>query len=259
LTAAYVASVPPNGPPPPARSPDGAATTRLRALGFGTRTELGADSTVGPIRHRWWRGLDARGALVVLLVAFLGVVLAGWVLWRARPPSVDAGPAMAVLAPGTSLESHQAVQAATTPSGRPELVVDVEGTVRRPGVVTLPGGSRVRDALAAAGGLLPGASTTSVNLAEPLSDGEQIVLGGRDGPAVGGRGSGAAAGAGGRVNLNSATESDLEGLPGVGPVTAQRILEFRRAHGRFSSVDELREVPGIGPAKFTTLRPRVRV
>jgi competence protein ComEA len=137
------------------------------------------------------------------------------------------------------------------------LLVDVEGTVRRPGVVTVPAGSRVRDVLAAAGGVAPGAPTVSVNLAEPVSDGEQVVVGGSGATTPGaGRGTGGSAGP---VDLNTATEADLERLPGIGPVLAARVLDFRRTHGRFSSVEELREVSGIGPAKFSALRSRVRV
>jgi competence protein ComEA len=194
---------------------------------------------------------------VVCLVALLAVVLAGWVLWRARPHSVDVGPAAQVAAAPVAATPREVAAAAPEPTARSQLVVDVEGTVRRPGVVSVPAGSRVRDALAAAGGVLPGSPTTSVNLAEPVSDGEQVVVGGGAPAATGGHAGGG--GSGGRVDLNRATASDLEGLPGIGPVLADRVLDFRRTRGRFRSVDELREVPGIGPAKFAALRDRVRV
>ncbi|HEX3829896.1 MAG TPA: ComEA family DNA-binding protein [Sporichthyaceae bacterium] len=243
---------PPHSPGPAQQR----ATERLRAIGLrgGPRTPEPDRPTVRP---RSWRDLDLRAASVVCVVALLAVVLAGAVLWRARPHSVDAGPAAQVVAAPVTAAPREVAPAAPEPTARSQLVVDVEGTVRRPGVVTVPSGSRVRDALSAAGGVLPGSPTTSVNLAEPVSDGEQVVVGGAAPAAAGGHpGSG---GPGGQVDLNTATEADLEGLPGIGPVLADRVLDFRRTHGRFTSVDELREVPGIGPAKFAALRSRVRV
>jgi competence protein ComEA len=248
-------------PPQSPASPELRAAERLRAIGlrFGSRP---TEPDPPPVRPRSWRDLDLRAASVVCLVALLAVVLAGWVLWRARPHSVDVGPASQVaaarIAAAPVAATHrEAVPAVPEPTARSQLVIDVEGTVRRPGVVTVPAGSRVRDALAAAGGVLPGSPTTSVNLAEQLSDGEQVVVGGAAAAATGGHAG--RGGSGGQVDLNRATESDLEGLPGIGPVLADRVLDFRRTHGRFSSVDELREVPGIGPTKFAALRDRVRV
>jgi competence protein ComEA len=242
-------------PPGPSRQH---AAERLRAIGLGPGAQP-PDPDLPPARRHSWRDLDVRAASVVCLVAVLGVLLAGWVLWRARPHSVEAGPTSVVapVAPAAAVRPEPAPPVPDPePTARSQLVVDVEGAVRRPGVVTVPGGSRVRDVLAAAGGVLPGSPTTSVNLAEPVSDGEQVVVGpAAPGPPAGGRATGAAA----LVDLNSATEADLETLPGIGPVMAGRLLEFRRAHGRFRSVDELREVPGIGPAKFAALRTRVRV
>jgi competence protein ComEA len=116
----------------------------------------------------------------------------------------------------------------------------------------------VADAVAAAGGLLPGAATTGVNLAAPLSDGEQVVI---PGPEGGEPGSGVATGRGddGKVHLNRATAGDLETLPGVGPVLAERIIEYREQHGPFTTVEDLLDVPGIGEAKLAALRDRVVV
>ncbi len=145
------------------------------------------------------------------------------------------------------------------------VVVDVVGQVRRPGVVELPVGSRVHQAVAAAGGALGGSDLAQVNLARVVVDGEQVVVPGKGqtlpaaaaGTAPSAAGGGATGGA--VVDLNSATASDLDALPGVGPVLAQRILDWRTANGRFSSVDELSEVSGIGDAVLTGLRSRVRV
>jgi competence protein ComEA len=150
-----------------------------------------------------------------------------------------------------------------TPQG--QVVVHVAGEVRRPGVVRLPAGSRVEDAVRAAGGFTRKARSASVNLARPLVDGEQLVVLGRgDPPALPGPGQGGAAptGAGGPgapVNLNTATLEQLDSLPGIGPVLAQRILDWRAAHGQFTAVDELSEVSGIGEATLEELRAAVTV
>jgi competence protein ComEA len=125
--------------------------------------------------------------------------------------------------------------------------VSVVGLVARPGLVTLASGARVAEAVEAAGGLLPGTDPATVNLAAVVSDGEQISVGV---PAVV-DGSGAAPGgaaSAGRVNLNTAGAADLDALPGIGPVLAQRIVEHRTRHGPFRTVDQLDDVPGIGPA-----------
>ncbi len=139
------------------------------------------------------------------------------------------------------------------------VTVDIAGKVRRPGVATLPAGSRVIDALKKAGGARGGADLTGLNLARVLVDGEQILVGRP--PVPGGVGAGVASGApqptGALVNLNTATQDQLETLPGVGPVTAQKILQWRTDHGTFSSVDELLEIDGIGEKTFADLAPLV--
>lgn len=135
---------------------------------------------------------------------------------------------------------------------RPRLVVvDVVGEVRKPGLLHLPAGTRIADAVAAAGGMTPKADDAVVNLAAPLADGEQVVVPAR-GAGVPGAGSGAAATA--PVDLNSATAEQLDGLPGVGPATAAKIIAFRLEHGPFHSVEELDAVPGIGPARIEQLK-----
>mgnify|MGYP001549669806 CR=1 FL=1 len=142
--------------------------------------------------------------------------------------------------------------AATDPEAAPEVTVDIAGKVAKPGLRRLRKGARVADALAAAGGPLPGTDTTALNLARPLTDGEQILVGVTPPPDAG---PGSPAGA--EVSLNSATLAQLDALPGVGPVLAQHILDFRTQHGSFTSLDQLRQIPGIGPRKFATLKPLV--
>ncbi|WP_201260872.1 ComEA family DNA-binding protein [Embleya scabrispora] len=142
----------------------------------------------------------------------------------------------------------------------------VAGKVARPGVVVLPPGSRVADAVQAAGGALPAADLATLNLARPLADGEQIpvgVPGATPPPAANPSGAGSTASAGGApaavLDLNTATAAQLEQLPGVGPVLARQIIEKRTQLGRFAAVDQLRQVRGIGDRKYSDLKPRVRV
>lgn len=137
------------------------------------------------------------------------------------------------------------------------VMVDVVGDVQRPGVVRLPSGARVVDAVAAAGGVLP-RHRPIVNMARLVVDGEQIVIGG----SANGQAAAVAStqtGKPGRLNLNQATAAQLDGLPGIGPVLAQRILEYRAAHGNFAHTRDLLDVPGIGDAKFTDLSAAVTV
>ena len=188
---------------------------------------------------RWDPG--RRGALALGVVALVAALVAAVVLLRGRPTEV---PAPAGGAGGVSLSSPAAGA----------VVVDVAGKVRRPGLVRLPAGARVDDALRAAGGVRPGASLGLINLARRLVDGEQVLVG-VDAPTAGAAGGPAAAG----VDLNTADLAALDGLPGIGPVLAQHVLDWRAEHGRFNSVDQLREVPGIGESKFASLKNKVRV
>lgn len=150
---------------------------------------------------------------------------------------------------GAGAASEQPAQplVAESPAVVPRLVVHVAGAVRRPGLYRLAEGKRVADAVARAGGATAPADTAAINLAAPLADGMQVLVP-RRGPAVGGKQPG------GRVSLGSATLAELDALPGVGPVTAQKILDFRTQHGGFRSVDDLDAIPGIGPARLEQLR-----
>ncbi|MEV6030297.1 ComEA family DNA-binding protein [Nonomuraea sp. NPDC052116] len=137
------------------------------------------------------------------------------------------------------------------------MTVHVIGKIRKPGVYLLPAGARVTDAVAAAGGVSRGASTGTLNLARRLIDGEQIVVGTPAGQAT--QAAPIADPATTVLDLNSATTDQLEQLPGVGEVLAARIAQFRDTHGGFTTVEQLREVTGIGPRKYDELKPKVRV
>ena len=144
---------------------------------------------------------------------------------------------------------------------RAELIVHVVGAVRRPGLYRLRDGARIADAVKRAGGARRGADLAAVNLAAPLVDGVQILVpervrsGGLPG-AAGGTGSGMG-GASGPVSLSSATAEELDALPGIGPITAEKIVAYRTEHGPFASVDDLDAVPGIGPTRVEQLRELV--
>ena len=135
------------------------------------------------------------------------------------------------------------------------LVIDVAGAVRRPGLYRLREGSRIDDAIAAAGGPTAKAQLDAVNLAAPIADGEQVVVPGRGvagAPAASPPAAGSSPSA--PLDLNTATAEQLDSLPGIGPVTAQKILDYRQAHGAFHSVAELEGVPGIGPGRLSQLK-----
>jgi competence protein ComEA len=165
---------------------------------------------------------------------------------------------------GASAPLPRAELVPEAPAESARLVVHVAGAVRRPGLYRLREGSRVADAVVRAGGATAKADTAAVNLAAPLADGIQVVVPSR---VVGTAGSTAATGgtgqadgahvSGARVSLSSATVAELDELPGVGPVTAQKIVDYRAAHGGFSSVDALDAIPGIGPARLAQLRDLV--
>lgn len=218
----------------------------------------------------------AMAACVVIGVLALGAIAA--VVWPSSPqvemPAVQDA-AVAGTTPQTTAASAEAPggpgQEINAQAG--PLTVSVVGLVVNPGVVEVPAGARVVEAIERAGGLLPEANPASVNLAAPLVDGQQIVVGTEALPAgemagdsgsAGGSGAGAAGVAGpggsdGKININTGTATQLEELPGIGPATATKIIDFREKNGPFASIDALEEVPGIGPAKVEALRDAATV
>ncbi|HJQ95152.1 MAG TPA: ComEA family DNA-binding protein [Acidimicrobiia bacterium] len=174
---------------------------------------------------------------VAAWVVLLAVVGAGW-WWSGRPP--DSPPPL--------------TRASTLPVISTDTVtVHVGGWVARPGLVDLPADARVADAIAAAGGALPGGLTEAINLAEPVIDGMQVLVPGPDTPPV----EGSVRTGDGPIHLNRATAAELDALPGIGPVIAERIVAHRSEHGPFTTVEELLDVPGIGEAKLASLRDLV--
>lgn len=186
-------------------------------------------------------------------------LLASIAVWRvvaSRPQPVELAQ---VLNAGVVVSSGSTSSEGPVPSSSPAvmLVVDVIGRVRRPGLVRLPPGSRVDDAVRAAGGVLPRTPALTINLARRLVDGEQLAIGVT--PPAGEPAAAAATVGDGLLDLNTATADQLDGLPGVGPVLAARIIDWRTQHTRFASVEQLREVSGVGERKYADLASRVRV
>jgi competence protein ComEA len=249
---------------------------------FGTRTgasgEVAPPDTGAPVfgggplgRVRTWLyvrcGLELKTVLALAVVLAVACGLAVQHYWAGRPRTVRVPPApmaAAAVRPASRPPAVPAPLTAVAPGGpvAPTTVtVDIAGKVAKPGLRRLAKGSRVADALEAAGGPLPGTDTTALNLARPLADGEQILVGVTPPPSVPGAaaapGSAAAPLSSTPLSLNTATEPQLDALPGVGPVLAQHILDFRTQHGSFTSLQQLRQIPGIGPRKYATLQPLV--
>ncbi len=222
--------------------------------------------------------VSRRGAIGVVVLALAAACIAAVLAWRSRPAPITADPpAIGVSTSSASTPGAASMPPATGPPPTPSrplptsITVAVVGQVHRPGIVALASGARVADALRAAGGTKPGARLGLLNLAQPLADGDEVVV---DVPGsgsqvvgpvpVGGSGAGppdvpGASTPAAPVNLNTATAEQLDALPGVGPVTAQKILDFRTTNGPFTSVDQLREISGIGDAKFAAMSKLVTV
>jgi competence protein ComEA len=220
---------------------------------------MGRHRAPGPA-VRWDPG--RRGARSLWLAGLLAALLLVTWTWMDRPrvepapaPASGSGAPPAPTSPPASSPAVGEAAGTATP-----VVVAVVGLVARPGLVTVPAGSRVADAVEAAGGLLPGTDPASVNLAALVTDGQQIAVGV---PGIVGSPptspDGGGAGGGGRVDLNTATAQELDALPGIGPVLAQRIVAHRDEQGPFRSVDQLDDVPGIGPTIFAELAELVTV
>jgi len=181
----------------------------------------------------------------ILKIVIAVVLLTAGLVWLNRPTPVSEPE---VASPGIPISTNS--NSPVPVQGIDQIVVDVKGDVLTPGLVTLPAGSRVADAIAAAGGISPNANVTSLNLAERLSDGQMVIIGNSQSQP---------ASSDPRINLNLATESELDSLPGVGPVMAGRIIAWRETNHKFHSIEELQEVPGIGPKVFANLKSLVRI
>ncbi|WP_433020742.1 helix-hairpin-helix domain-containing protein [Kribbella sp. CA-294648] len=272
-------------PPPPDPEARQQALSRLRAAshppdpdevrGGWTPSPALPDRLKGPL----WT-LSPRHVVVLALVLLVGLAWAAYALLRTNPEPIPNSPStltsgspVAIPTPGATPGGNGpgngtggpgAPGGAGSPGKPATVVVHVAGKVRRPGLVRASTGSRVADVLAAAGGALPGVDLTTLNLARPVTDGEQIVVGVPGAAPPSSPAAGQPTGTPGTpastpLDLNTATLAQLDSLPGVGPVLAQRILDWRTEHGRFTSPDELQEVPGVGPKKFESLKPHVRV
>ncbi|MET8281781.1 helix-hairpin-helix domain-containing protein [Micromonospora sp. NPDC005174] len=228
----------------PTPSGSGASTAEAPTGPGGGAPRLPGPGAFDPGR----RGVRALAAVALVVV----LAAAGWA-WRSRPHAEPVTPPVGEATPAVA-----EVQGSASASG--ELVVAVAGKVRRPGLVRVPAGARLADALSEAGGPLPGVDVTLLNPARKVTDGELIVVGVTPPPTPGAAAGPAAGGApGGVVNLNTATLAQLDALPGVGPVLAQRILAYRDQHGGFRTVGDLRQVEGIGDARYEQLKDLVTV
>lgn len=223
-----------------------AATQRLMRI-MNPREEITIEPTSPALLVSEKSSIRSVATFLTIVVVFLFGLA-----WLNRPQTISE-PVVSISGTPLAIAS-----ASTTPL---MIVVDVEGAVRNPGLKTLPAGSRIADAIKAAGGLrkrLPGGS---INLAEKVSDGQLIVVSSATNRADSANvnANQTAGGAGDSVNLNTATADQLDALPGVGPVMSSRILAWRVQHQGFSSIEELQEVPGIGPKVFANLKPLVRI
>ncbi len=249
---------------------DGVGTTWRERTGQALRERM-------PVWLQTRCGLERRSVAALSVLLVVAAVFAVQHFWSGRTEPVAAPEVVREAAAygageaastagnraGPAAPKSKSAPTTTTTAGTgtgAEIVVDVGGKVRKPGIHSLPAGSRVADALRAAGGVRPGTKTDALNRARFLVDGEQVIVGASVPPPGSGAAPGGPAGAApaAPVSLNTATPDQLETLPGVGPVLAQHIIDYRTQHGGFRSVDELREVNGIGERRFADLRDLVR-
>jgi len=209
---------------------------RLPTASEELTTLLVPEEVVAPtLRERI--ALSPRNLLGLGVILLFALLFAGWLFFSSAPTQVSLGSRPEISSPTPVVDALPA-----------EIVVDVSGKVRHPGVYHLSTGARAEDALNAAGGALPGIDLSSINQAEILVDGTQLLVG-ITAPASGG----------GVLSLNHASATELDSLPGVGPVLAGRIVSWRKAHGRFTSIEQLRDVSGVGDAKFADLKSLIRL
>ncbi|MGW2489306.1 helix-hairpin-helix domain-containing protein [Streptomyces sp. NPDC001606] len=246
--------------PEPGLAPEQPLPVRLRErLGPAVRERM-------PVWLQTRCAVERRGVMALAVVLVAAVGFAAQQYWTGRTETVSAPQVVRAETPSTrgsdDVKPARVTGVPATPGG--QIVVDVSGKVRKPGIQWLPAGSRVADALRAAGGVRPGTDIAGLNRARFLVDGEQVAVGAPAAPPVpagppgGAATSPAGAGPATPVSLNTATADQLDTLPGVGPVLARHILDYRTQHGGFRSVDELREVNGIGDRRFGDLRNLVR-
>ena len=264
------------GDPPPADTgpvpePPGQAVAAGEAVSVPRPGRHAASRPGSGLLDRWRTTVGPPQLTVLAVAVSLGLAVTAWIVVRGNaeelplppaPASASGEPAEAA-SPSPLVSLPPATDGpgpvGTDPEG--ELVVDVAGKVRRPGIAVLPAGSRVVDALQAAGGARRGVDLTPLNLARVLVDGEQILVGVSTPSGVGAAAmpSGPPGAPQPLVNVNTADQATLETLPGIGPVTAQAIIGWRQAHGGFTAVEELLEVDGIGEATLGRLAPLVTV
>lgn len=217
-----------------------AATDRLQKV-LGGRTEFSGSTEPDQILVT----PPSQAVRPIFKIVSALVLITAGLVWLNRPALVAVPEITSLGIPiTTNTDLPESVQ------GIDQIVVDVKGDVTRPGLVTLPAGSRVADAITAAGGVIPSANMTTINLAERLSDGQMIFIGNSNSMELT---------SDPRINLNLATETELDSLPGVGPVMAGRIIAWRETNQRFHSIEELQEVPGIGPKVFANLKSLIRI
>lgn len=258
----------------------GAGESGGHTAGLLELTAAGAAESAGSGR----RGVAVRlrrrtGLRAAVLLGAVAAVLGGWFWWQVATGTPEVVPLSDVSAAGAQQSGPDADTPSSPPGAAPEtttksIFVHVAGAVAKPGVLELPEGSRLHEAVAAAGGSTASADPGRLNLASVLEDGQRILVpeqgepgavepapgaAGAGEPGTGSSGTRSTGSGGGKVNLNTAGVEELGTLPRVGPVLAQRIVDWRREHGKFRTVEELDAVDGVGPKLLAALLPLVRV